>query len=112
MSLPLIVTQQANSDIERNANWWAQRHSIDDAQRWKAAVHEQLREIQSLPASSPLAFENPRFPIEIRQRSVGLRGSGYRALFTIRKNDILVLTVQRGNQAPLSQEQLRTMLSS
>ncbi len=32
----------ARRDIERNAQWWAQEHSAEQAERWFNAVHEQL----------------------------------------------------------------------
>jgi plasmid stabilization system protein ParE len=101
MIRPLVITEQAHSDIERNAVWWAEHHSFEQAVKWKAAVYEQLVSIPQMPESYALAPENPLFRDEIRQKSVGLGRRGYRAVFAVRREIILLLTVRRGAEHPL-----------
>jgi plasmid stabilization system protein ParE len=99
MSFKVSIAETAHRDIHRNALWWAESHSVDEAIKWKAAIYGQLKELATMPTRHPLAVENPAFPFEIREKLVGLgRKPGYRAIFTIVEKDVHVLTVRRGAQ--------------
>ncbi len=45
MKFRVIVQPQAKEDIARNAIWWAENHSVDQAIRWAEVVEEQLTDL-------------------------------------------------------------------
>ena|GEM_PF-1790967 len=53
-----------------------------------------------------VAPENPKFDEELREKHVGLGVGGYRAVFTIRGNEVHVLTIRRGAQRELGDQAL------
>lgn len=94
---------QARGDIDRNADWWAKHHSVEQALRWSDAIYDQLEALRDSPKSYSLAGENDEFPYEIRQKLVGLGSRlGYRAVFTIKHEEVFVLTVQAAEQDRLT----------
>lgn len=107
MSFRLNVTNQARDDITRNAGWWAEHHSLDEALKWYDAIYEQLDELLLLPDSHGLAVENDAFPYEIREKLVGGKKRTYRAIFTIDGSEVRVLTVRRGLQRAVTPDDLQ-----
>ena len=63
----VIIHQQAKEDISRNANWWADNHSIDQALSWIDTVEKQLQELSQNPHRFGFADENSLFQYEIRR---------------------------------------------
>jgi len=106
MTQKLVITERAHADIERNAVWWAQNHSTEQARKWYTAVYEQLRAIPEMPTSYPSSPENSRLRMELREKNVGLGRGGYRAVFTIREGQIVVLAVRHFSQDALNPEDL------
>lgn len=107
MTRNLVITEQAHADIERNAVWWAQNHSIEEAREWYGKVYERLESIPEMPASYALSPENSRFRIELREKNVGLGRGGYRAVFTTREEQIVVLAVRHFSRDALKPEDLQ-----
>jgi plasmid stabilization system protein ParE len=106
MNWTIVIAEQAHRDIERNAVWWANRHSIRQALAWQDLVYQQLAEIAHMPESYPLSPENGRVPVELRQKSVGLGRGGYRAIFSIQGTEIRILAVRRAAQDALHRDDL------
>jgi plasmid stabilization system protein ParE len=102
----LNVTNQARDDITRNAAWWAERHSLEQALKWYDAVYEQLDTLLAFPESHSFAVENDAFQNEIREMLVGGKNRTYRAVFTIRESEVRVLTVRRASQGALAPDEL------
>ena len=98
MSSWLYVTNQARDEITRNAAWWAEKHSTDEALKWYDSVYQQLDELLPFPESHGLAVENDSFPYELREKLVGGKKRTYRAIFTIVGSEIRVLTRLRPKQ--------------
>lgn len=99
MTFIIRYTDQAEADILRNANWWAERHSLQQALSFESTVEQQLSTLSSMPERFGVAPENDKFPIEIRQMMVGLGSRpSYRAIYTIQNNVVLILAVRRGEQ--------------
>ncbi|MEM8671631.1 MAG: hypothetical protein AAGG48_29195 [Planctomycetota bacterium] len=92
MTFDVVIKQEAHDAILRNALWWRDHHSVDQAIEWQATIYSQLAELQSMPERHGLAPENHRFPFELRQQLLGKgkRGS-YRALFRIEGSTVEVL---------------------
>lgn len=106
MSLRLVISERAHDDIERNACWWAEHHSIDEAFQWQHYVYQQLAEIVVMPESYALCPEDSLFHVELREKNVGPGRGGYRAIFTIGEEEIYVLTIRSGSQRSLRNRDL------
>lgn len=99
MKYRLTILPQAKEDVRRNAVWWAQQHSAEQAARWLDTIQSQLESIVDLPESHSLSAENDEFPYEIRDKLLGLGARpSYRAVFTIKGDTVYVLTVRRSAQ--------------
>ncbi len=104
----VIIHQQAKEDISRDANWWTDNHSMDQALSWIDTVEKQLQELSQNPHRFGFADENGLFQYEIRQVLVGLGSRrSYRGLFTIRDDTVHVLTVLRAEQGSIEIQDLR-----
>ncbi len=90
---------RAEEDILRNASWWAEHHSLDQALAFDDVVRKQIATLSEMPKRFGFAYENDRFDIDIRQMLVGPGPrSSYRAIYTIRDDTVLILAVRRGAQ--------------
>ena len=99
MKFRVPILPQARGDVDRNADWWADHHSVEQALRWSDAIYGQLETLRDFPDSHSLAAENDQFPYEIREKLVGLGSRpGYRAVFTIKDDEVFVLTVRAAEQ--------------
>ena len=99
MSFTVTILPQARREIDGNAIWWAERHSVSGALRWSDTVYDQIETLADFPESNGLSAENDSFPFEIRDKLVGLGSrKSYRAVFTIRGDTVYVLTVRRAAQ--------------
>lgn len=107
MTYRVVILPKAESDIERNSRWWAEKHSKEQARVWFDAIHDQLQSLAHFPESNGLSTETDLFPIEIRDKLLGLGSRpSYRAVFTIRNDAVFVLTVRRSSQGPLTADQV------
>jgi plasmid stabilization system protein ParE len=99
----VTILPRAEADIERNARWWAEHHDADQAVKWFFAVREQVLSLKHMPKSNGLSAENAGFPYEIRDKLIGLGSRrSYRAIFTIRDDEVFVLAMLRSAQDSLS----------
>ena len=64
MTFQVIVGPIVKEDLSRNANWWADNHSVDQAVKWIDAVELQLRDLALNPERFGYAPENGLFTIE------------------------------------------------
>ncbi len=106
MSYWLNVTNQARDDITRNAAWWADHHSLEEALKWYDAVYKQLDTLLLFPESHGLSVENDGFPYELREMLVGGKKRTYRAIFTIAGSEVRVLTVRRALQRAVTPDEI------
>ena len=98
-------TARAEEDILRNASWWAEHHSLDQALEFDDIVRKQIATLSEMPKRFGCAYENDKFDIEIRQMLVGLGPRpSFRAIYTIRDDKVLILAVCRGAQGELTME--------
>ncbi len=58
MIYDLAISEGAHDDITRNAVWWSEHHSYDQAIRWRDAIYEQLETLRERPEQYPVAAEN------------------------------------------------------
>ena len=93
------ILPRAEADIERNAQWRADHHSVDQAVKWFLAVRSQILSLDEFSESHSLSYENDEFPHEIREKLVGLGSRpSYRAIFTIRDGTVLVVALLAAEQ--------------
>ena len=105
MKYRLTILNRARADIDRNADWWADHHSIEEAVFWSDSIYDQLETLTEFPESYGQSVENDLFPYELRDKLVGL-GSRlrYRAIFTIRNDEVFVLAVRAAEEDRLTPE--------
>jgi plasmid stabilization system protein ParE len=107
MRLRLIVTPEAKGDIDRNACWWAEKHSLEQALRWSATIYDQLQTLRQFPKRHALAAENDKFPFEVRENPVGVGSRpNYRAVYTVHEDTVYVLAIRRDSQDVLRGDDL------
>lgn len=107
MTFRVVIVQQAKDDLIRNARWWSANHSVDQALAWLESVEGQLLELSEFPERFGLCPEDGMFEYEIRQMPVGLGSrKSYRAVYTIRKNAVFVLTVRRAEEDRIQLKEL------
>jgi plasmid stabilization system protein ParE len=105
MNYGLVLTARARADILRNAEWWAENHSPDQAIAWFDSMYEHLEGLCRMPERFPLAPENGSVEVEIREMPLGIGSRpSYRAVFTIKPLEVHVLTVRRASQDALPTE--------
>ena len=93
------ILPRAEADIERNSQWWADHHNIDQAVKWFFAVRSQIFSLEEFPESHAISYENDEFSYEIREKLVGLGSRpSYRAVFTIRNGTVFVVAVLAAEQ--------------
>ncbi len=106
MIYEVIILPRAEEDIFRNAQWWAEHHSSAQAAKWIDAIYHQLTSLAQDPLRHPLSAENELFANEIREKLIGLGNRpGYRAVFTVQANRVYVLTIRRGAEGTLGEEE-------
>lgn len=72
MKYQVLVSDKAVHDVIRNARWWADNHSAEEAYLWEQAIFRKIYALDQFPESHPLAHENPEFPYELREAHFGL----------------------------------------
>src|SRR5688572_16660046 len=58
MKYRVLISPQAMGDVDRNANWWAEHHSVEQALRWANVVYDQLEALQAAGSPAQSSFEN------------------------------------------------------
>ena len=107
MTHHVVLTRRADHELEDATNWWAEHRSPDQAARWYAGFSDAIASLGENPERCPLAPENGRFAYHIRELHYGLRSRPtHRAVFTIRPDMVLVLTIRHAAQADLTEEDL------
>lgn len=103
MSYRVVFTQRAEQELEQAADWWAEHRSGVQAARWYEGFSDAIAALAENPLRCPLAPENGLFPYEVRELHYGLGPRpSHRAVFTIRPDLVLVLTIRHGAQADLN----------
>lgn len=93
-------THQAENDILRNASWWAENHSLDQALEFDEIVRKQIATLAEMPERFGFAPEHEKSTIGLRQMMVGLGSRpSYRAIYTATDTVIHILAVRRASQS-------------
>ena len=104
MTYPVLITRRAAADLEEAYRWYAER-SPQRAVGWYNGFLDALDRLATNPQRCPLAPEDSKFPIEVRQLLYGRRRS-YRALFTVRPDAVVVLHIRHTARRELRPDEL------
>lgn len=107
MTYRVVFTQRASDEMEAAADWWAKNRSPTQAARWYAEFSEAIFSLAELPERCQFARENGRFSYEIRELHYGLGSHPtHRAVFTVRPDVVLILTIRHAAQEDLGENEL------
>ena len=95
MTYRVIVTARAKDDLRHNYSLAAQ-HAPETPPYWLIRFETALDSLSGNPERCPLAPEDNLVDETIRQLFFGKRLGRFRALFTIRGEDIIILHIRRG----------------
>ncbi|MCA9116671.1 MAG: type II toxin-antitoxin system RelE/ParE family toxin [Planctomycetaceae bacterium] len=68
MTFRVVVLSQARRDIDRNADWWAEHHSVEQSVQWSDAVYDQIETLADFPEST---LSPPRTTISRMKSATG-----------------------------------------
>jgi len=105
MTFRVVITRRAKEDL-RHYFLHASEHAPQTAMNWLDRFETTLESLANDPQRCPLAPENNLVAETIRQLFVGKRNRRFRALFTIRENQVLVLHIRRGTMNKATTEEL------
>jgi plasmid stabilization system protein ParE len=106
MSYRVRLTEDAEADYEERLTALAER-SPDAAGELHAKYLEALARLRDFPLSCGLAHENPRFAEEVRNLLFWVsRKRKYRALFTVRGDEVVILAIRAPGEQPIEPEDL------
>ena len=107
MTLPVHLTDAAHVELDAACDWWAKNRSAQQAERWYDGFARAILALGDQPQRYPPAREDHRFPYELRELHFGLgRHPTHRALFTIRPDCVLVLSIRHAAQQDLSPDDI------
>jgi len=103
MTYDVVLTDRAYDEMNAAYLWWAEHRSPLQADKWYNAFADAIASLSVNLERCPLARENDRFPLEIRNLYFGIgRRRTHRAVFTIRPEMVLVMTVRHLAQRDLT----------
>jgi plasmid stabilization system protein ParE len=105
MRFEVFITRRARRDLDE-ARGFIAKHAPEAAERWYVGFLKAVLELEKNPQAKPLAAENADFPFELREFHYRTKSSVSRALFTIVRNEVRVLSVRRPGQELATREDL------
>ena len=73
MTYRVVVTEQAEREMQAAFDWWAQNRSKQQADRWYTGFAKAIAELSENPDRHCESRESDRFPYEIRDLLLGIR---------------------------------------
>ena len=109
MTFRVIITEQAEREMQSAHDWWAENRSKVQADRWYDGLAKAIADLTENPESHGLSRENQVFPYEIRDLLFGLgRRATHRAVFAVRGDEVVVLSIRHVAQRDLSPEDVES----
>lgn len=103
MSFRVVTTDQAEREMQSAFDWWAEHRSKRQADRWYIGLGKAIADLSENAESHGRSRECDLFPFEIRDILFGIgRRPTHRVVFTIRGEEVVVLTVRHVAQHDLS----------
>jgi plasmid stabilization system protein ParE len=101
MTYRVVIEATAEREIRAVVRWKTQNASPTVAARWYNGLLKKIATLRTHPTRCPVAAENDKFPIEIRELLYGRRRNVFRIIFTIRDDTVSILFVHHGAQQEL-----------
>lgn len=106
MTFRVRLTEGAEADYEECLTALAKR-SPDAARRLHASYLKALQRLRDFPLSCGLSHENPLFAEELQHLLFGVhRKRRYRALFTVRGDEVVILAIRAPGERPVRPDDL------
>jgi len=109
MKFRVLLQRLALEDL-REAYEWASRHAPHTAARWLDRFQDSLNTLGSNPHRCPLAYENGKVAVEVREFHFGKRPAVFRVIFTIEADAVRVLRIRRSQRRALTRRQIEEAL--
>jgi plasmid stabilization system protein ParE len=105
MKYRVLLQRLAVEDLDQ-ATAWAAQHVPAAAARWLERFHTGLQTLDTNPRRCPLAKENPKVDIELRELHFGKRPNVFRVIFTIDADTVRILRIRRAQRRWLARRQI------
>jgi plasmid stabilization system protein ParE len=107
MNLPVRMTDRARQELEDAFNWWAMHRSSEQAARWYNGFLDRLSMLSTTADRCTSAREFEQFPYDLRELHYGVgRRATHRALFTIRPDAVLVVSIRHVAQRDVTPDDI------
>jgi plasmid stabilization system protein ParE len=107
MPYRVIIPARAELEIAQTHDWWAANRSRRQADRWYNHLKKVILKLSDNPYLHAVSRESASFPFEIRDLPFGLGSRPtHRAIFTIKGEEVHVLTVRHAAQPDLRKRDL------
>lgn len=107
MDYEIVLSRQAERELNEAADWIAEQSANTAiADKWFNGFIDTLMSLNRMPQRCGFAREFRRFPCELRQVIYG-RNRTYRALFTIQKSRVVILTIRHSAQADVTPDDIK-----
>lgn len=94
MKYEVVLTEEAERNLHAAYEWYDSR-SAEAARRWYDGIVRAMASLEQSPERCPLARENERFPVELRQLNYGSgKRLTHRILFVIRPSHVVVYAIR------------------
>jgi len=95
MTHKLHIARKAEQDRDEIFEWYRQNYSESFAARWYVGVSNAIQRLATNPLRCGIAYENSRFPFELRELLYGRsKKSRHRILFTVKEDTVYVLHIR------------------
>ena len=105
MTYRVILQRLAIEDLD-NAFAWAAQKAPATAARWLERFQATLQRLDTNPQRCPLAREQRKLEVELREILFGKRPNVYRVIFLIDGDTVRVLRIRRAQRRPLTRKQI------
>src|SRR2546426_794246 len=102
MAFRVEISAQAERDAEAILEWLLTQHPGPTAIHWFLALDDAFASLAKFPERCPIAPEDARFPLEVRQLLYGKKPHVYRILFTIENATVHILHIRHGRRKPVA----------
>jgi len=105
MRYRILLQRLATEDLD-DATAWAAQHAPTTVARWLERFHAALQTLDANPQRCPLARENAKVEVELRELHFGKRPNVFRVIFTIDGNTVRILRIRRAQRRWLTRRQI------
>lgn len=101
----VVLQRLAAADLDE-ATAWAARNAPATAARWLGRFQAALQTLDTKPKRCPLARENAKVDLELREFLFGKRPYVFRVIFVIDDDAVRILRIRRGQRRALTRKQI------